>query len=377
MPVLPSRREAIQACRAALDDGAVLLTGPAGAGKTALLGAIADESPLDWIALDLRPDSTPDDLIRSIADALELDPEPGAGPRLAVRAFLRDEHHAGQRWGLILDEAHLASDDLLEAVRLLSNDRGRPTGFDALILSGQCPLVRRLMTPRHAGLATRLSAHVALRALDRDEAAILLQTLAPGLGDVAPDTIDTLHRRTRGVPALLAREARRLAATAPIPAPTQPIRVEPSRPAIAATTPVRPSPPLLGDDRPPLRVEDHLIEVGWSGAESEIDPEIATDTTATTIERPTNPTRAPAPTPSSEPIDDRYAALQAWHEWARNQGRGTADVESPDIHDPDAEVVETDEPLDDEEMIWVDPGQSFAPYGRLFQNAASPPAADA
>jgi general secretion pathway protein A len=375
MPALPSRREASAACRDALDDGAVLLTGPAGAGKTALLAEIAAESALDWVALDLQPDWAPDDLARAIAAALELDP--GAEPRLALRAFLRDEHQAGQRWGLALDEAHLASDDLLEAVRLLSNDRGSPTGFAALVLAGQCPLVRRLMSPRHASLATRLAAHVALRALDRDEAETLLRALVPGLDGEASATIDALYRQTRGVPALLVREGRRLVAKQRTP---QAVRVEPARarPAItaaAASHPPRPAAPLLGDDRPPLRVEDHLIEVGWSGADADSGPD--PDAEPETAPEPVIQAEralSPSPSPSSEPLDDRYAALQAWHEWARNQGRGTIDALAMD--DPDAteaEGVETEGPLDDEEMIWVDPGQSFAPYGRLFQNAGGAP----
>ncbi len=78
------------------------------------------------------------------------------------------------------------------------------------------------------------------------------------------------------------------------------------------------TPPLV-PARPPIRVEDGLVEVGWEG---DLDAEPAYE------EESARPADRPCPDDSSfneELVEDRYAALQAWHEWTRNQGRGDTD----------------------------------------------------
>jgi general secretion pathway protein A len=122
-----------------------------------------------------------------------------------------------------------------------------------------------------------------------------------------------------------------------------------------------------------------MVEVGWAGS-PELDPEPGTTPTPASAAH-----SAPTPTPSGgevepddrvendpsaagetvETIDDHYAALQAWNEWARNRGRTAAVVGGTERLAPDPD----DSELPTEAMpagLWVDAEQGFAPYGQLF-----------
>ncbi len=124
-------------------------------------------------------------------------------------------------------------------------------------------------------------------------------------------------------------------------------------PALAAA-PARGA-PLMGPARPPIRVEDGLIEVGWS-PESDAGPSEGDEG------RP-----VPALNGHGEqPIEDPYAALQAWQEWATNQGRhpapesAAAAATSPPRRE--AEALPAAAPA----RVWADEEHGFAPFGRLF-----------
>ena len=95
------------------------------------------------------------------------------------------------------------------------------------------------------------------------------------------------------------------------------------------------SPPLLVPSRPPLRVEEGLIEVGWGGnleaeaavsAGETVAPLVAAAPAAGESESPGEETtlEQEGELPSEEMIEDHYAALQAWTEWAKNRGRASS-----------------------------------------------------
>jgi general secretion pathway protein A len=83
--------------------------------------------------------------------------------------------------------------------------------------------------------------------------------------------------------------------------------------------PARIDAPSLVPTRPPIRDEDGLVEVGWEGdLESDLVPAGGS-----------SPAPGLSPTDDAsfneELIEDRYAALQAWAEWTRNQGRSAGE----------------------------------------------------
>jgi general secretion pathway protein A len=136
----------------------------------------------------------------------------------------------------------------------------------------------------------------------------------------------------------------------------RPALATPAKPSVPILSPAR-NAPLMGPAKPPIRVEEGLIEVGWS-------PEA--ESTPGEVEDP-----LPAPAPAlnghgEQRIDDPYAALQAWHEWATNQGRHPAlEPAAPPEVPPlrrDEEALTTAAPA----RVWADEEHGFAPFGRLF-----------
>ena len=127
----------------------------------------------------------------------------------------------------------------------------------------------------------------------------------------------------------------------------------------------------LVPSRPPIRVEEGLIEVGWEGSldgESaeplEGEPELAA--AESSIDE--------GNLPSEEMVEDHYAALQAWTEWARNRGRG-ASAEPGNDHAPGAIAAHArtseSEPAPLAELqrpagLRVESQHEHAPYSQLF-----------
>jgi general secretion pathway protein A len=134
------------------------------------------------------------------------------------------------------------------------------------------------------------------------------------------------------------------------------------------------APPLV-PGRPPLRVEEGLIEVGWDG---NLEAEAAVESGEPT----TDPTPAVAEPADAEPlgeemIEDHYAALQAWTEWAKNRGQTSSPGAFPPGRTP-ATVPAADRSSEDDEDesgdlgslsisgLRAEPEHEHAPYSQLF-----------
>jgi type II secretory pathway predicted ATPase ExeA len=339
---LPSRRAAREAIREALarGRGPVALTGEPGVGKTALWRGLeaSRKAGEAWAAVEATPGGGRRELYRLIARETRVDPAWFGRPELLDLLAARSLD--GERWTLVVDEAQNLDADALEEVRVLSNRLGMPDGFAAILLVGQTPLARRLLHRSGFALASRLSVHVHLRPLDADEVGLLLGAVAPG-GDWSEEVVDRIHHATGGRPGLVVERAARVDVRPSLA--VEPPRVAPAREA-----------PLVGPARPPIRVEDGLIEVGWP---AEPEPEPAT-ASATAEAEEVGPAEESAGRPDG-PINDHYAALQAWQEWATNQGRHpevAAEAKRPDVRPMPAANPN----------VWADEEHGFSPFGRLF-----------
>jgi general secretion pathway protein A len=374
--LLSSRQAALDALLTGLDGGPLLITGGPGVGKTWLASRLAERSAASWawVAIDLHPLAGPETLLRSIVQGLGLGTRTEA--RSALARALAERHADGLRCGLIVDEAHLASVRVLEELRILSNRSVRSDRFTGLVLVGQTSLAHRLSARSLAALDARLAARVHLRPLDLDEARELLMRVEPAL---ASDRrrLDRLHRDLGGSPRRLLQAAIPARAGVPLITPGSRELVAPKPPTRSMDVPTRPDAPTpdpgdtlhvaegdpwagIAVSRPPLRVEENLIEVGWEpDAESE------------KIEAAASPQSEEA-----EPIHDHYAALQAWNEWSANQGR-LADSGPPALaavasSDPSADPSAAAGPArrtpvpTEQANVWVESPHPFAPYSQLF-----------
>jgi general secretion pathway protein A len=388
--ILPSRVAALGTLRRAFatQAGPVLVSGEAGVGKTWLWQRLRSEKPAPgrWLCVDITPAVDPGGFYRLVGHGLGL---PGLGEPAGSRSLLSDylsgRADDGAHWILVVDEAQNASDDVAEEVRVLANRLGRPDGFSAIILAGQTPLARRLASTPLAALGARLEARVALRPLDIEEARALLDRLADGRSwDV--EVLERLHRDCGGNPrrllrsanaATIERQGRRATFRPPDrPGPRQPAIEEP--PTSLGTLAERGwEAPFVGAPRPPLREEEGVIEVGW-----EPTPEPASELEIDDPSEALGPALRQvggdsiAEVEADEVIDDHYAALRAWSEWARTHGRSPAASVSVQAA-PATSLIEPHEALEEQlddsadgsaspTNVWTEGQQGFAPYSQLF-----------
>jgi type II secretory pathway predicted ATPase ExeA len=401
-----SRRGALERLSAAVRDGRngpVLLTGEPGAGKTWLADRLEDGLPAGWRALSVELTSVLDALefLRLVADALGLPMTDRLGSvRLRIRAALEDDSTEGRKWLLRIDEAHRGSPAVWEELDLLASSLGRPSGFGAMLVMGRTELVRELTTRRHEGWAIRLGLHVHLMPLDLDEARELLAF--HGRDGIATEPVlEEIHRDALGNPRMLLRLAAESRARAeragtravhPLarggraeppdaqrhPADRAPLPIE--RPA-ATSGPAMPADdrkparsPALIPSRPPIRLEDGLVEVGWDG-DLEDEP---TDALSTPTSR--GASISAEPDRDEELVDDHYAALQAWTEWTRNRERSTgvepspagALARSPDFEDRDESRLDESSAEagsasgTSAATVRAETSHDYAPYSQLF-----------
>ncbi|MFO0892304.1 MAG: AAA family ATPase [Isosphaeraceae bacterium] len=408
-----SRREALEALADALatrQAGLSLLTGESGSGKTWLWRRLVAELPSGWRwhSVDLSDAIEPLDLLGLLGHGLGSSPaDRVALARIGITQTLTDETGDGRSWILILENAESASPAVRRELLALIHGMESGQGFAAILLVGSSTLTRQLGTRDWRELAGRISTHVHLLPMDVEEARELAEQ-----GGVAanldPRGMELLHRDAAGNPRRFKQLiARRYGAGSPnfserpIPAdrasgapprlalgaffevaatepetvleagPAEPVTPGAAQhvPAIAGSTPILPS-------RPPLRVEDGLVEVGWPGPLEEGEPTTPAYDAEVTDGVAGTPLLQPEPQ-GEEVVEDHYAALQAWNEWAMNRGRSLEPAPSPpcEVVDPSEVVQGDDGSLDGPAResvrrvmadLRAEPQHEHAPYSQLF-----------
>lgn len=373
--VLASREAPLTACRLALAtaDGPILITGAPGIGKSWLARALKDDAQslaANWLCADLSPSTTARDLAGRIARELGLPwTHPAAGQLASLREALADESADSRRWALIVDEAHLASDDLLEELRVVSNELGRADGFAAMIIVGQTALQTRLRSQSLRGLGERIAARAHLRPIDADEALDLLTELEPAR-DWTVAEVESLHRDAAGNPRRLLQLAERHVRLNPH-ALKKPARAEASaqsgaRPWPHEQTKERVSTLPLVPSPPPVSVGEGIIEVGWP---NELDEEPAPASIASqTRDDAQRPNSAAAPSAAHEPWDDwppdSHAPAVATSSGAMNVGNASPHSDGATSAKPEEQA--NSDSAAERSNVRIEGEHGFAPYGPLF-----------
>ena len=356
---LPSRTAARASIRASIDSGSGfwLLTGDAGVGKTWTWRGLTENlgHSETWLVADITPGLTAEQLYDRLTHSLGLTQTRSA--RETLREWLDVRNLDGGRTVLVLEECHNADAALLEEVRVLANQMEFASGLTSIGLVGQTTLLRRVTSRSYWSLASRISARVHLRSLDADEVATYLEILAPER-PCSVRQAEGLHVATAGNPRLLRQKlaklpAERMKIVAPLVVEPVSAKVEPRASVVSAG-------PLLGPSRPPIRLEEGVIEVGWRPDEStESDEDVLQEN-------------------GELAVNDHYAALQAWNEWSRAQAPPPPQAEPSRVAamvtnpvNVTVNVDDDDEELDESEAAeppWVraDEQHGFSPFSPMF-----------
>ncbi len=193
-----------------LGEGFVVITGDVGTGKTTLvqlllaeLGRQANLTAAQVVTTQLEAD----DLLRMVSGAFGLTNEGLSKSALLRRfeAFLRQEHQAGRRVLLLLDEAQNLPPSSLEALRMLSNYQEGDQPLMQSFLLGQAEFRRTLASPRLEQMRQRVLASCHLAPLGPQETKRYVEHRLGNAGwkndpELTSDAFDALQRHTEGVP---------------------------------------------------------------------------------------------------------------------------------------------------------------------------------
>ena len=194
--------------------GFILLTGEVGTGKTTINRCLLEQLPdTTDLAIILNPALSAVELLATACDELQiLYPEGTQSLKVltdALHRYLLDNHGAGRRTVLMIDEAQHLDFDVLEQIRLLTNLETNDEKLLQIILIGQPELTEKLARPELRQLNQRITARYNLQPLDRGETAAYIRHrldiagLKGGQTLFSDAAVKEVHRITRGIPRLI------------------------------------------------------------------------------------------------------------------------------------------------------------------------------
>ena len=187
--------------------GLTLLTGEAGTGKTTLIYSLLKR---DYKRVRIAHIDDPKlsflEIMRLVMTQLNLY-SPGSTKLdyLNTLDHLLELHGKEERIAIIVDEAQVLSDDILEELRLLSNRGQRNDHCLQLILVGQPELAERLKKPELRQLNQRISSRGELKPLNTEQAVKYVECKLVAQGgkcsaSFEPGALERLLRRSDGIP---------------------------------------------------------------------------------------------------------------------------------------------------------------------------------
>ena len=192
--------------------GFVLLTGEVGTGKTTLCRS-ALESITDnvRVALILNPKQSPEELVASICDELQVAyPKSISSIKALIdrlNLYLLKAYGRGERIVVVIDEAQNLTFEVLEQVRLLTNLEVSTQKLLQIILIGQPELQTMLSQPELRQLAQRITARFHLTPLTKEETgeyiAHRLKIAGVTREIFTKSAVREIYKLSRGIPRLI------------------------------------------------------------------------------------------------------------------------------------------------------------------------------
>ncbi|HYB64166.1 MAG TPA: AAA family ATPase [Steroidobacteraceae bacterium] len=192
-------------------DGFVVITGEIGSGKTTLIESFLKEVPADVVVAQINQTQvTTTDFLQTVLVQFGFSPFKMRKAELlsTLNNFLIEQHAAGRKVLLIVDEAQNLEPRVLEEIRLLSGVETTKEKVLRIILAGQPELNVTLNSPRLEQLTQRVRLRFHLATLSEAETRSYIEHRleVAGAGDrdiFAPDTFHEIYRYTGGVPRLI------------------------------------------------------------------------------------------------------------------------------------------------------------------------------
>jgi type II secretory pathway predicted ATPase ExeA len=206
--VYPDLEEFFDQLDTLVEDGGVgVLSGEIGIGKSSALryarGRLGEHSVQVCYAGSNRH---PVALLQSLVEALGVTPARHRAMllRQVCQRVERTYHEQRRKTLVILDDAHLLEDALLEDIRLLTNFDMDSQDALVLLLVGHPALRKRLQQPVHIALWDRVRMHYRLEGLSRDEASTYIDVhmqAAGGNGSIfTAEAKDAIFEAAQGIP---------------------------------------------------------------------------------------------------------------------------------------------------------------------------------
>ncbi|HEX3848845.1 MAG TPA: AAA family ATPase [Steroidobacteraceae bacterium] len=192
-------------------DGFVVITGEIGAGKTTLIETFLRELQTDAVVAQINQTQlSPTAFLQTVLVQFGFSPFNMKKPEVlaTLNQFLVEQHVAGRKVLLIVDEAQNLSPRVLEEVRMLSGIETTKEKALRIILAGQPELNDKLNSAELVQLAQRVRLRFHLSALTKAETAAYIDHRLEVAGSqgrriFADDTYATIYRYTGGVPRLV------------------------------------------------------------------------------------------------------------------------------------------------------------------------------
>jgi type II secretory pathway predicted ATPase ExeA len=192
-------------------DGFVVITGEIGSGKTTLIESFLKEIQTDVVVAQINQTQVSAvDFLQAVLVQFGFSPFKMKKAELiaTLNNFLIEQHGAGRKVLLIVDEAQNLSLRVLEEIRLLSGVETTKEKVLRIILAGQPELNDKLDAPELIQLAQRIRLRFHLQTLTAAELRAYMQHRleVAGAGDrqiFAEDTFAEIYRYTGGVPRLV------------------------------------------------------------------------------------------------------------------------------------------------------------------------------
>jgi len=188
-----------------------LLCGDVGTGKTMLVNCFLEKLPTHVIPIIIsNPAAEYQEILLYVARNLGITDTPKSGLELVdeVKKALINAAAEGRKYVLIIDEAHLLSDQSLEHMRLLSNIETPVRKLLQILLVGQYELSSKLEKPEMRQLRQRISINRFLSPLDSSESIQYIDHRLKVVGSsfhacFESDCNRFIYKLTNGVPRLI------------------------------------------------------------------------------------------------------------------------------------------------------------------------------